>query len=44
MRESSYCLIVPQSEPEKTQYELERGNGDRDFNSQIDLELSDGLI
>lgn len=28
----------------QTQHELGRGSGDPDFNSQIDLDLSDGII
>lgn len=31
-------LIVPPSEPGKSQYELARGGEDPDFNSHIDLE------
>lgn len=40
----STVLIVHPQEPKQIQYELGREGEDPDFNCQIDLELSDGII
>lgn len=40
---STVSIVHPQ-EPEQIQYELGRESEDPDFNCQIDLELSDGII